>query len=187
MRVIAISMKTEPLEDLDPGQTSLLEELLRDKRLTKAESIKAYRESDKYLKKKDRLQRSQAEFGRIKEVSIATHSIDSTHAGEEAAISALADAVNGADIIVGFDLHQQLSFVLRRHMLTGVKMSLKLSGKELVDLKQAWGRSDRAYSDLTLEQLLTFTGDSDDQQPKTSGEEAVAVFELYEKMKGNLL
>jgi len=200
MKTIAISLKTEPLDDLTLTQSSLLEEILRDRRLTKAESIKAYLSSDKYLLKKAAYQAMHAEFGKVAVIGIAEQGMDaiktSSYAGEDEAIEALGKAIAKAGRIVGFDLHWQLYFVLRRCVLTG-KLSSFSRGQlfttfgtattAMVDIKSAWAQSNKEYSALTLKELCVFMGLSQIELPSTVEFKAEKTLWLYERMKGILL
>lgn len=189
MKIIAIALRTEPIEDLTSAQASLLEELLVDKRLTKAESIKAYRSSDKYKLKKEAYQSARAEFSQVAEIAIANNADDKVEVftGEGEAMGALIDAVLSSSKVVGFDTGWQISFVLRRGMLTGRKIPAvdALKDGRLVDLWVAWARGDRAYQDLTLSELLTFSAAPG--SPISTEDKAAQTMWLYKRMEGTLL
>ncbi len=190
MKIIAIALRTEPIKDLTSAQASLLEELLADKRLKKAEAIKAFRESEKYLLKKEAYQSTRAEFGQVAEIAIANNVDDNVEVftGEGEAMGALIDAALRSEKVVGFDVYWQISFILRRGMLTGRKGILQIVTSvrsDLVDLKATWMRKDRAYQDLTLRELLTFSAAPG--SPISTEDKAAQTMWLYKRMEGTLL
>lgn len=196
MKTIAIALKTKPLSYLTASQSDLLEEILRDRRLTKAESIKAYRNSDKYLLKKAAYQATHAEFGEVAEIGIAEGDKVKSYYGEDKAIEALGKAIAGAGTIVGFDLHWQLSFILRRCLLAGRKGSFSrgqlfttfgTATTAMVDIKKTWALSNKEYSALTLEELCVFMGFSSKDLALNVESKAEKTLWVYNLMKGILL
>lgn len=198
MKTIAIALETKPREPLTLDQTKLLEEILMDKRLTKAEAIKAYTESLKYGSKKGAYQRYHAEFGMVDGIGIAEGVKVSSYSGEVESIEALGKAIAGAGRIVGFDLPWQLSFILRRCAITGEITSFSrnqlftnfgTATTAMIDLKKAWTQSDREYSSLTLESLCFFMGmDLALKEVSPAIElKAARTMWLYDRMKGILL
>lgn len=195
MKTIAIAIKTEPLQVLTLGMASFLEELLMDKRLKKAEAIKAYRASDAYKAKRDKYQKTHAEYGQISEIAIMSDDKVGVREGENRALNFLEQELRGAGKIVGFDLRWQLQFMLRRRYLTGATGPLRsmlftgdgTATTAMVDLKEAWVKADKSYSSMTLADLCRYSGYADNEIPRTTETEALQVMRLYKDMEGSLL
>jgi len=190
---IAIALRTEPLTDLTLDQASLLEEVLMDKRLKKAEAIKAFLTSSAYQEKKEKYQRTHAEFSEISEISIADGEEVETHTGEDKALEGLEKILQGTSRMVGFDLIGfQFPYILRRILLSRSGSGIReqflspfgTAPTALIDIKKAWMRDNREYSGLTLEQLCIFNGKP---IPETIEDEAAATFMFYQIMEGRLL
>jgi hypothetical protein len=196
MKIIAIAIKTKPLEVLTLGMASFLEELLMDKRLKKAEAIKAYRASDAYKAKRDKYQKTHAEYGQIAEIAITSDDKVGVREGESRALEFLEQELKGAGKIVGFDLQGQLEFILRRVFLIAYgdgelrRMLFTSDGTATtatVDIKKIWMQTDKSYSGLTLAQLCKYAGLADTSIPRTTETEAFQTMKLYRQMEGNLL
>jgi hypothetical protein len=192
MKIIAIAIKTKPLEVLTLGMASFLEELLMDKRLKKAEAIKAYRASDAYKAKRTKYQKYHAEYGQIAEIAIMSDDKVGVREGENKAFNFLEQELKGAGRIVGFDLRWQLQFILRRRYLTGATGPLRsmlftndgTATTATTDIKMAWTQNDKSYSGLTLADLCRYSGCD---IPPTTETEALQVMRIYEDMEGSLL
>ena len=196
MKTIAISIKTEPLKTLTAGMVNMLKGFLVDKRLKKAEAIKAYQESNAYLSKKHTYQRTHAEFGYIFEIAITDGKKVAVRTGERHSLEFLEHELRGAGMIVGFDLQFQLEFILRRVMLTDHvdgelrKMLFTNDGTATTattDIKKTWMQADKSYNGLTLAQLCMYNGYPENEIPLTLEAEAVSTISLYRKMQGSLL
>lgn len=192
MKTIAIAIKTEPIKVLTLGMASFLEELLMDKRLKKAEAIKAYRASNAYKAKRDEYQSNHAEYGQILEIAITDGTSVGVREGENRALNFLEQGLIGAGKIVGFDLRWQLQFILRRRYLTGATgpfRSMLFTGDgtattAMVDVREAWVKADKSYISMTLADLCRYSGCD---IPMTTETEALKVMSIYEDMEGSLL
>lgn len=195
MKIIAIAIRTEPLKALTVGMSNILKEFVMDKRLKKAEAIKAYLSSDTYLSKKHAYQRTHAEFGQISEIAIADGGKVGVREGENRALNFLEQELRGAGMIVGFDLRWQLLFMLRRRYLTGATGPLRsmlftndgTATTATTDIKVAWMQNDKSYSGLTLADLCRYSGYAENEIPLTAEADALQVMRLYKDMEGNLL
>lgn len=166
-----------------------------DKRLKKAEAIKAYRSSDAYKAKRDNYQKTHAEYGQISEIAITSGDKVGVREGENRALNFLEQELRGAGRIVGFDLRWQLQFIMRRRYLTGATGPLRnmlftgdgTATTSMIDLKVAWVQADKSYSSMTLADLCRYSGCSEKEIPLTTETEALKVMSIYEDMEGSLL
>lgn len=192
MKTLAIYLLTTNNLDLTDDQKHLLEGLTIDRRLKKAESIKAHLESDEYMLKKVSFQMKHAEFGKIKQLITFDGRDTDMATGEEAALHLIDKAIAGVEKLVVFDADFTIPFILKRAMLIGHEESPGLSSirmvsresvysLEVIDVKRLWAGQNKEYSGMTLNQLNKYFNID-----PLAAYEAERVYEIYEKMKGFL-
>lgn len=193
MKTLAIYLHTTNNLDLTTDQKDLLKDYTIDRRLKKAESIKAHLESDDYMLKKVAFQMKHAEFGKIHQLRTFDGRDTDVADTEEAALHLINEVVRVVDKLVFFDADFTLSFILKRAMLAGQELTSAqvlraglysdygTSIIKIVDVKKLWAGPNREYSGMTINQLSKYL---DIQSPATH--EAERVYEIYEKMRGFL-
>lgn len=189
MKALAIHLLTTNNLELSEVQKHLLEGLTIDRRLKKAESIKAHLESDDYMLKKVSFQMKHAEFGKIHQLSTFDGRDEDVANGEEAALHLIDTIIRGVERLIVFDVGFTIPFILKRAMLTGYDLSLReslysiygTSTTAVIDIKKLWAGQNREYSGMGLTELGKFFNLT--SQPS---HEAERVYEIYEKMEGYL-
>ena len=189
MKTLAIYLQTTNNLNLTDDQKHILEGFTIDRRLKKAESIKAHLESDDYMLKKVAFQMRHAEFGKISQLSTFDgRDTDVAHT-EEAALHLINVSLRGVGRLVVFDAEFTIPFLLKRAMLTGYDPGLRESlysiygtaTTAVVDIKRLWAGQNREYSGMSLTQLCKYMN-----LTTTATDEAEAVYEIYERMVGYL-
>ncbi len=201
MKTLAIYLQTTSNLNLTEDQKHLLEGATIDRRLKKAESIKAHLESDDYMLKKVSFQMRHAEFGKIHQLSTFDGRDTDVAHQEEAALHLINVSVRGVERLIVFDAEFTIPFILKRAMLTGYEAGLRSSLYSLygtattmvIDIKGLWTRQNKEYSGMTLNMLSKYMGIT--SQPRSAGkisgltafpQEAERVYEIYERMVGYL-
>lgn len=193
MKTIALALRTDSTSVLTPVLIDRLQEINMDKRLKKAEAIKAYLGSDVYLAKRIDFQKMHAEFGKIGSVALSDDQGFEFVKGEKKSLTLINDRLVGVERLIVFDSDHCLSFIMKRAMLTGHPINLReklysnfgTAGTAVIDIKKLWAGPSKEYSSLTLRQLVNFV----DSVTMGMGveDEANAILELYEDMKGYLV
>ena len=199
MKTISIALRTTINPKLPDEMTTRLQELNMDKRLKKAESIKAYMESAEYQIKTELYASRHAEFGVVSSIAISENGGVETVNGEESRVlDLLEERLVGVERIVVFDADHVLTFLMKRAMLTEHRLTLReklysnfgTSTAMVVDIKRVWAGVSKEYGSMTLTELVMYL-----EYPITVkshplhsevGAEATAIFEVYDYMKGFL-
>lgn len=198
MKVIAIALRTTGNTSLPEEMVTRLQELNMDKRMKKAESIKAYIGSTEHRLKKELYANKHAEFGAISSIAIADDTGVETINGEKQALDLLEDRLTGVERIVVFDADHCLPFITKRALLTDHRLALRkklysnfgTATATIVDIKKAWSGTSKEYSSMNLADLIMYL-----EYPVTVkshpfvgevGAEANAILEVYDYIKGHL-
>lgn len=194
MKTIAISLKTDTTSALTPDQKNLLESKVMDKRLKKAEAIKAYLASDGYHLKRNVYQQTHAEFGKILNIAAATDTWHGDAKGESESIVHLENQLTGMERVIVFGSHV-IPFVLKRAMIIGQENDIReeiysffgTATKVVIDIQKAWAGTNKEYSSMNLRELCVLLGDTASGFPKDNIGEARKILEIYNKMRGHLV
>lgn len=201
MKTIAIALRATGNSKLTDEMRDRLRDINMDKRLKKAESVKAYLESGEHAVKKELYAARHAEFGEISSIAIADETGVEAISEENPALDLLEDRLEGVERIVVFDAGHCLTFITKRALLVDHRLALRrklypdLSDSTetittIVDIKKAWSGPSREYDSMTLADLIMYL-----EYPVTVkshpfvgevGAEATAILEVYENIKGYL-
>ena len=185
MKALAIHLQTTNNLNLTTDQKDLLKDYTTDRRLKKAEAIKAYFESQDYVFKKVAFQMKHAEFGLIHQISTFDGRDTDVASTEESALHLIDRALNGVERLIVFDAGFTLPFILKRAMLTGHDMRARYklyssfgdATTAIIDIKKLWAGQSREYSGMSLNELSLYLDIS-----SNPSHEAERVYEIYERM-----
>ncbi len=194
MKTLAISLKTDITSALTPDQKDLLERKTIDKRLKKAESIKAHLASDAYLMGRNFYQQTHAEFGRILSIAAATDTWHGDAKGESESIVFLENQLAGMERVIVYT-DKVIPFILKRAMIIGQENDIRTEiysfseagGAVVIDIQKAWAGTNKEYSSMNLRELCVLLGNAASDFPKDNIGEARKILEIYNKMRGHLV
>ena len=199
MKTLAIALATTNNEKITPDQKSFLKEINMDKRLKKAESIKAYLESIAYREKNVLYQVNHAEFGRIHSLAAYDGNEDGiarSASGEKGSLDLLWMRLVGVERLILFDADFTIPYILKRSMILGHEPSVRFklhstfgtATTAIIDIKRLWSGSSKEYASMTLKDLCLYLGEKKEDFPSGDLEaQAAKIFYIYEKMKEYLV